>query len=200
MTFPSYTTFARNTMEAFNFLVEKHGCRADAESAYEAVVFTNNVFRITVSRDPRLCEIDVDFCRRDTGQEYNLSVILHVLAPNEVLNAKCSGADTTKMKRCLDRLSQICQRHLPSVFAVEEPILAKVDSLSKERNRQFTLQAQYGRILDNANLAWETKDWEKALELYKKAEPGLSTIHQRRLKFLLKRIQRDGTFVGKHSN
>ena len=93
-----------------------------------------------------------------------------------------------KMKFGLAQLSDLCKCHLGEILAMSEEAWEKVDSLSKEESRLYTLEAVYGPTKRRGNLAWQSKDWKEALDLYKEAEPALAPYQQRRLLFLAKKL------------
>jgi hypothetical protein len=171
----------------FRFLVEKQGYSVNADDQNGVVTFASDRLAVKVFREPGSYMIYVEFRRNDTGEEYLLHEILHVLAPEYEPQSQCSGADEQKAIHCLKQLSQLCEDQIHDFLALDDSTLAKVASSAKSMRTQYTLDAQYGAIKDRANEAWERKDWEKARELYEEAKPGLSATEERRLEFLLKK-------------
>lgn len=185
MTPPNQACFESEVALAFGFLVEKHGCTLHVDMSDGAVEFRNNALAVRVVREPGSYTVSVEVHWDDTGEYYLLHEILRALAPDEVITSECSGFDIGKMKRGLAQLGQVCQRYLGGILALDTAILEKIsDSAQAERTR-YTLSAQYGAIKDQANDAWERKDWTKARDLYEQAKPALSVTEQRRLEFLV---------------
>ena len=71
---------------------------------------------------------------------------------------------------------------------MNEEAWERIDSLSKEEGRNYAMDVVYGDTKYRGNLAWESKDWKEALDLYKEAEPALAPYQQRRLRFLAKKL------------
>lgn len=178
--------FSESTVASFRFLTDKYSfvLKASQSCSFE---YTKDQLSLTVSWTPYSYELNIDVRRDDTGEQFSLYEIVAALAPTEMVNIQCSGADSAKMKRGLDRLSQVFQQHLHGVLTLDEATLKKVSESVSSLRTQYTLDAQYGAIKDRANQAWERKDWEKARELYNEAKPGLSSAEERRLDFLLKK-------------
>ena len=187
MTDPNQRTFENGVVTAFDFLVARHGYSLHVDSVDGAVVFTNSLLSIRVFRERGSHMTYVEVRREETGESYVLHEIVAALAPDETLSPQCSSADSTKMAHCLAQLSQLCQRHLQGILAMDVATFKKVAESASANRKRRTLEAQYGPTKDLANLAWERKDWGKARELYETAKPALSQAEQRRLDFLLGR-------------
>lgn len=178
--------FTTSTLSNFRFLVNDHGFSVD-ESTASSIKYSKSFLLITITWNAYAYEIDIDFRREDTGEEYSLYEVVAALAPSEEWQMRCSGADSVKMKRCMFQLSHLCRFYLQDFLTMDESTLTKVALSAKSMRTQYTLDAQYGAIKDRANEAWERKDWKKARELYEEAKPGLSATEERRLDFLLKK-------------
>jgi len=171
------------TKSEFDFMLSLGYTIISAET--DSVAISNGNLSLVLTIEAGSYCVMSDIRRASTGAIYSLYEALDDLVPMAAQKVRGSGRDIEVFKQCLRRLSGLCQQHLRLMFAGDENAFTRIAGNAGRHQHAYTLKMQYGAIIDKANLAWENKMWNQALDLYMSAKPALSSTEAARLAFLM---------------
>ncbi len=184
MSVSDQSEFTQRAIKEFEFLVEDYLCALYKNPILGELIFTTGNTSIRIEREARSYMISLDLSLLDLDERYTLNAIADALKLENPLPSLFDVGDRKRMDQNLARLSIQLQQCLPLILARDKETMDLIARASSNARRAYTLEATYGPIRNAANLAWEQKDWQCALDMYTKAKPALTESELRRLLFL----------------
>lgn len=131
--------------------------------------------------------VGLDLGRLLEGEVYSLHELLTLVAPAELVHARCQAATPEVLERCLSTIAALVDKQCRPLLLGDPAAFASLRSTVAPLRARSTLQAQLGSIIRRADSAWEAKDLPLAMTLYEQAEPALERSRARRLAYLRKK-------------
>lgn len=180
-----FLNYARN---AFSF-IQQRGYR-EVMSRSTSLRFESQRVFLSVYHDLASYQVGVEMGPLDgTGRRYSLYELLKALAPDEVEKARLQTTDPQVLERSLMAVADVIERTCEALLAGDASDFARLDAAVASGRNRATLEAEFGATMDEADRAWQAKDYTRAKTLYKKAEPALSSAQKRRLKYLNSKLR-----------
>lgn len=178
--------FTEAVKASFHFLEAEYGFQRVREEVtfvrYESSTVFVNVFHSRGSY-----EVGVEVGKRvNPEHRYRLPEMLSALAPNFSGQTWFQASSPEGVRSSVSEVARLASLFCAPIMSGEEEAFAKVDTAAKVEGERVTLQMQFGAIINRADEAWEKKELESALDLYRRAEPALDVTRRRRFEYLLK--------------
>lgn len=124
---------------------------------------------------------------RIDGYRYSLFEVLSAMAPSAVERARRQTNDPAALEQYLKDIAETMQSDCVQLLRADPQVFEKLETAVRPMRQAATLQAQFGATLDQADQAWEGKDYRRAAALYQEAAQALDEMRRRRLEYLLSR-------------
>ncbi len=176
--------FVKLVLDTFAFLLRLGFAVARREGTL--VRFERDNVFVNVYHGRTSYQVGLELGRVRDGDMYSLHELLRALAPSDIEQARCQTTDPEVLRQCLASIAATIERHGGALLAGDANAFEKVNVAVAPLRKAVTLQAQYGAIIDRADEAWVSKDFDKAVDLYEKSAPALDETRARRLEYLRK--------------
>lgn len=174
-------SFAVLAKEAFTFLGDEFGF-APSEGFGSGVQYSGNGVAVRIGFDPRSGEIEVEVAPNGTQDWYSVWEISRANADPDVRVETTVYATTAlEIADGLERVAAVLRRNGGRILKGD---LSTWPSLRMQRiaeSRSFTKAGETAYIREQAQAAWEKKDFAMVVTLLERIEPPLSVSDKRRL-------------------
>jgi hypothetical protein len=152
------------------------------------VRFENNVVFINIYHGRSSYQVGLEIGRIGFSELYSFYEVLNCVAPDETDRARCQALTYDVLERCLTDIASILTQQCQNLLLGDDKAFQALRLTAFDLRKKATLQAQFGGKIDRADKAWEAKEYNKAAELYKAAEPALDKTRRKRLTYLNKKM------------
>jgi hypothetical protein len=174
--------FAALAREAFSFL---------SEIGFEVVRAEPTLVRweghdvfVTCYHGRASYQVGLELGRLDREERFSLHEVLTAVAPQEVKKARYQAVEPAVLARCLNDIADTVRTHAAGLLAGERSAFESLQAATSAARRSATLWAQFGAVIDEADLAWQGGDRGRAADLYESAAPALDNARRRRVNYV----------------
>ena len=178
--------FVDLVLNAFAFLVNLQFSIVRRTATF--VRFENNAIFINIYHGRSSYLVGLEIGRIGFSELYSFYEVLNCVAPDETEKARCQALTYDVLERCLTEIASTLAVNCRNLLLGDDNAFQALRLTALDLRKETTLQAQFGGKIDQADKAWEDKQYGKAAELYKGAEPALDKTRRRRLAYLNKKL------------
>ncbi len=178
-------------VRAFAFLIDEQGF-ARAEAGAGTVCFERGDVVVSITREPRSCEIIASVGLRNDRTTWTHVMDIARLdgAPEPARLGNCEAASAESARFVLDGLARLQCEHGADALRGDRADFDRYAAAARARNAAYTANMRLGPALDAADAAWARKDYAAVVALLEPIRVDLGETHSRRLEFARKRSDR----------
>jgi len=178
--------FADLTLKTFAFLVKMQFRIVKRTETF--VRFENDVVFINVYHGRSSYQVGLEIGRIGLSELYSFYEVLSFVAPDEIEKARFQALTYDVLEQCLSKIAATVDQQCRNLLSGDDDDFQALRLTALNLRKKTTLQAQFGGKINGADKAWEAKEYVKAAELYKAAEPALDKTRRRRLIYLNRKL------------
>jgi hypothetical protein len=183
--------FTSIVLKAFDFLLSTGFVAVRRDPTL--VRFESDRVFVSVYHGEQSYHVGLELGRLEEDDIYSLHEVLSTVAPTERDRARYQASDTIVLERCVESIAEIVRLEAGPLLLGDSSAYSRLARLTSESRNKYTLQAQFGAIIDQADTAWEAKDFEQARRFYESAAPALDAGRSRRLDYLRRQEENEST-------
>ena len=174
-------SFVEYVKSSFAYL-ENYGYTVK-ENTDTMVLYVSSDVSVKVYHGRLSYQLGMEIKQTDSEEYYNLFEILSTFAAEHARMHRQYSTEA-ELRESVAQLATIIHDCCEDIISGQVNAFRRLSEHARMQRAQVTKDAQYGAIMDQADLFWEAKDYERAFVRYKQAEPNLDSTRMRRLKYL----------------